>query len=162
VNTPCRELLVTYHDRTKLLKAFYTELTFSVEQRVNELAKQNNVLISTYNESFPDLKYQFFKLDTPSSTHFRIVNALGVSVVVLNATEGFFGALIHLHNNDDLQDISFTCTIEDGDAGPVLMRTDKEYKGVTSVEEISECLVKELLLPTVTMNRIKAIPQAVE
>src|ERR1700741_555525 len=120
MSASCRELLVAYHDRIKSLKVLYNELTFLVERRVNEIADQNRALISTYAEAFPDLKYQFFKLDTPSSTHFRIVNALGVAVVALNAAEGFFGVFIQLHNNNDLQDISFTCNIEDTDVGPVL------------------------------------------
>jgi hypothetical protein len=153
-------LLRQHYERRKSLRVFYKELKLEFEAQVRGLKSENEELIATCGEKFPDLNFQYFELASEHSTHFRIVGAIGIIVAVLSEAEGYIGMLVQLHRQAEVGDISTFLVIADDDNGESRIEMDgNERRTIGGVPEFVQSKLTELILPTITPARIRMTPE---
>lgn len=146
-------LLDSYGERVRALEELYANLANQCEQHVSELYAliQSKGIRRADGDLF---NIQFGRIDEQSNTHFRIVSATGVLVVVYDNPSGHVGAYLHYFNSEELLDHQRFYTYKKTDSGLVPIQIDSTAEIEVREDKIAQLLLAELLVPTVLPARI--------
>jgi len=152
---PASSLLSSYGEKMEALGTLYRYLREHLEQRITELAYEASQTYPIASEWMPKPNFQFFSLDKSDGRHMRIVTAAGVLVILYNQPQGHITALFHFVNEEDVADSTHLFRFEHKDKELALVHISREQTTVLKRDEILDFLLQELLIPSITTERMK-------
>jgi hypothetical protein len=142
------------------LGSFYRYLREQLNERIIELTSEAEQSHPNASEWVPTLSFQFFSLDKPEGRHIRIVTAAGVLVISYNQPHGHITAYFHFVNEEDVANSTHLFRFENRDAELALIHITREQTVIRKEEEIPDLLLKEMLIPSITQDRIRAASES--